>query len=336
MKRKKFGRGLATFLLILLIIALGYLLYTYFYGGSKEDKIERKLIKMTKTFYEEYYYDALVEEKGSKDNAIVYLSKYADKGLKISFGSLKEYFDTEKGNMNYTELMDCNENDTRAIIYPKSPYGKTDYSIKIKLACDVVEQTGDSVKFKKEYEKMNNLIDKVAINVDKDNLIKYSSLEEINKKIDNNDSFVIFFGSPYFNESRYTINAFIEASKEYGIEEIYYVDLMPEGKEENDIRTAYGLNENGEVYKTREGSDEYNKFISSAKELLPNPYEEFINNSVYAGEKTILNAGYIYVKYGVPVSYTDGRPAETQDYSLVTKERFIEIFKEFYSKGKTN
>ncbi len=93
MKRKKVGKAIATLLLIVLIPFMGYLLYTYFYGGTKEDKIEKKLLKMAKTFYEEYYYDALVEQKGSEDNAIVYLSGFVDTGLKISFDNLKVFYD---------------------------------------------------------------------------------------------------------------------------------------------------------------------------------------------------------------------------------------------------
>ena len=40
MKRKKVGKAIATLLLIVLIPFMGYLLYTYFYGGTKEDKID--------------------------------------------------------------------------------------------------------------------------------------------------------------------------------------------------------------------------------------------------------------------------------------------------------
>ena len=335
MKRKKFGKGLAILLLILLIPFMGYLLYTKFYGGTKEDKIEKKLLKMGTMFYEEYYYDALVEQKGSEDNAISYLSQFADKGLKISFDNLKTYFD-KNSLMNYTELMDCDVDKTRAVIYPKAPYGKKDYDIKAELSCDLIKATADSKKFKQEYEELNGDDGKLKVSIDEKNQIIYSSLEEINKKIKNSDSFVIFLGSPYFNESRVSISTFLDVSKDYNIKEIYYVDIIPDGKEENDIRTTYGLNENNEVYKVREGSSEYNTFIAYAKDILPNPNEDFIKGTDYEGEKTILNSAYIYVENGVPISYTDGRPSEVQDYKLVTTERLTEIFKEFYGKKKAN
>ena len=290
---------------------------------------------MGTTFYEEYYYDALVEQKGSQDNAISYLSQFADRGLKISFDNLKTYYD-KNSLMNYTELMDCDVDKTRAVIYPKAPYGKKDYTIKAELSCDLIMATKDSKKFKQEYEELNGDEGKLKVSIDERNQIIYSSLEEINKKIKNSDSFVIFFGSPYFNESRVSISTFFDVSKDYNVKEIYYVDIIPEGKEENDIRTSYGLNENNEVYKVREGSPEYNAFIAYAKDILPNPNEDFIKGTDYEGEKTILNSAYIYVENGVPISYTDGRPLEIQDYNLITTERLIEIFKEFYNKKKAN
>ena len=334
MKRKKFGKGLASFLLIILLVALGYLVYTYFYGGTDEQKLERKLTKMAKSFYEDYYYDLLVEEKGSNDQAIVYLSKFADKGLKISFDSLKLYYD-ENGNMNYSDFKDCNVNKTIVTIYPKAPYTNKDYTTKVKLACDLVEVTDDSKKFKEEYEKLNGTEGLDDVKIDENNMVIYSSLEEVNKMIKENKSFVVVFGSPYYNESRYSISQFIDVTKDTDIENIYFIDIIKDGKVENDIRTQYSLNE-GVVTKTKDGSLDYKTFVLAAQEILPIPYEEFIDVNTYEGEKTILNSAYIYVENGVPIIYSDGLPKDTQDYSLVDKQVIKDIFKDFYNKRKAN
>ena len=39
----------------------------------------------------------------------------------------------------------CNTTSTRAIIYPKSPYGRKDYTIKVELDCGF-ENTSESTK----------------------------------------------------------------------------------------------------------------------------------------------------------------------------------------------
>lgn len=334
MKRKKFGKGLAIFLLLILFIVLGYLLYTYFYGGTEEQKRERKLTKMAKSFYEDYYYGLLEEEKGSNDKVVIYLSNFADTGLKISFDSLKLYYD-ENGNMNYSEFADCDENNTIVKIYPKAPYTNKDYTIKVQLSCDKEESNNDSKKFKEEYEKLNGTESLNEVNLEENNLVNYATLKEINKMIEDKESFVVVFGSPYYNESRFSISQFIEVSKENGIDKIYFIDLIKDGKVENDIRTEYTLND-GVVTKTSEGSEDYSTFIISAQDILPIPYEDFIDVNTYEGSKTILNSAYIFVENGIPTIYTDGLPKDTQDYSLVDSNTIKEIFKDFYNKRKTN
>ena len=135
MKKKRVGRVIAIILLIILLMFLGYLVYNYYFGASKEQKIERILKKMTKTFYEENYYDMLLDEKGSKENVVEYLGKYSKTGLRISYDSLKAYYDMNH-KMNYTDLSNCDEFETKVIIYPKSPYNKTSYTLDYILSCD--------------------------------------------------------------------------------------------------------------------------------------------------------------------------------------------------------
>lgn len=141
MKVKRVGKTIATILLILFVLTLGYLLYYYFFGGSAEQRIERKLNKMVSKFYSDFYYDELVEQRGSASDAIKYLESYKDKGLKVSYSSLKEYYDEFGDNMNYTELSVCNEDNTYVIIYPKSPYGKKDFTIGYKLDCNLKKKS---------------------------------------------------------------------------------------------------------------------------------------------------------------------------------------------------
>ena len=140
MKLKKVGKIIAIILLVVFILFLGYLTYNYFFGRTEEDKRKIQLVKMTKSFYEDYYYGIVKEEQGSEDNLVVFLSGYADTGLKVSLDSLKTYFDNNGGGMNYTEFADCDENKTVVTIYPKSPYSKKDYMLKIDLSCEKVNK----------------------------------------------------------------------------------------------------------------------------------------------------------------------------------------------------
>ena len=330
MKKKKVGKIIAIFFLIILVLSLGYLVYSYLNSGTEEEKIERKLKKMTKSFYEDYYYDLLVESKGSKEDAITYLKAYKDNGLKISYDSLKTYYD-QKAGMNYTELASCDENETKVVVYPKEPYGNKDYTLDYILSCDILKATEEMKKFKKEYEKYNNVDNRAELFIDEYNLIKYSSLEEVNKMIEEKKSFVVFLGNPYYNETRFSVDAFITVSKEYNIDTIYYVDIIKDNKEENDIRTKYEIN-NSVVTKVKDGTKDYIKFVQTCNDILPSPYDDCVSQ----GDKTIFNSAYIYVEEGIPTIYTDGLPTDTKDYEIVEDSVFEEIFREFYNKRKAN
>ena len=134
MINKKIGKIIAIIILIILVIILGYLSYNYFIGLTPTQKLERKLETMTKSFYNDYYYDLIVQNEGSKEGATKYLSKYSKSGLKISLDSLKTYYENN-GGINYTMFADCDENKTIVTIYPKKPYKKYNYKLDIKLSC---------------------------------------------------------------------------------------------------------------------------------------------------------------------------------------------------------
>lgn len=134
MKSKKVGKTIAIVLLVILVIFLGYLSYNYFVGITPTQKIERKLEKLTKSFFEDYYYDLVLNNEGSKKGTAKYLSQFKKTGLRISLDSLKAYYDNN-GGMNYTMFAKCDENKTQVIIYPKKPYTRYSYKLDTELSC---------------------------------------------------------------------------------------------------------------------------------------------------------------------------------------------------------
>ena len=87
----------------------------------------------------------------------------------------------------------------------------------------------DSKKFKNEYESLNGT--KVEgksvrkVNIDKNNPFIYSSAEEVAKKIENKETFAVYFGFKECPWCRSVIESLIEVSSDLGLEEIYYVDV---------------------------------------------------------------------------------------------------------------
>ena len=83
----------------------------------------------------------------------------------------------------------------------------------------------DALKFKEEYESVDN-----SVTISEKNPIVYSSLDEI-KDILNNKTGLIYLGYPECNNCMKIVPILIEASKQAGLKEIYYLNTK-EIKEE--------------------------------------------------------------------------------------------------------
>ena len=77
-------------------------------------------------------------------------------------------------------------------------------------------------KIKKEYEDLNGTYREVKLTNDK--VFVYINEEELNEKINNNETFVVFYASSKDNYSRSVINIISEVAEYYGLKEVYYVN----------------------------------------------------------------------------------------------------------------
>lgn len=104
--------------------------------NNPKAKTTKSVKEMGEAFYTEYYYKELSKGKSNKELSNI-LSKFKDKGIKISINNLSLY----KSGV-YKEKIEsmrkdfkCDGKNTKVIIYPKSPYGKNDYKIETELHC---------------------------------------------------------------------------------------------------------------------------------------------------------------------------------------------------------
>ncbi len=122
-----------------LVIVLGVILFlTRGSRLSQEEKLSDSLTKMGEEFYTEFYYTEISKGK-SESEVSEFLSKFQDIGIKINLDNLSRYNDgkneDEIANFKNEDGKACNATNTRAVIYPKSPYGKKDYTVKVELDC---------------------------------------------------------------------------------------------------------------------------------------------------------------------------------------------------------
>lgn len=126
---------IAIVIIVLAIIAVVSVML--FIKKSNEEELNKSLEEMGKSFYENFYYEQI---GNSSDERSALLSKFTTVGIKVDLDNLSRYDDGKFKDeiskfVNNQTNAKCNTTNTKVTIYPKSPYGKTDYSVKTELDC---------------------------------------------------------------------------------------------------------------------------------------------------------------------------------------------------------
>ena len=190
------------------------------------------------------------------------------------------------------------------------------------------QKNKDAKIFKEDYESINgqtnsNGKEYRTLSIPKNNPIIISSAKEILEKIENEESFYVYFGSKLCPWCRSSIEKALEVANENGIEKVYYVDIWD--NEGNEIlRDKYTLDDNGKSVLVVDGTDEYFKLLDYLKDVLPD-YTYAANKNGGAkldiAEKRIYIPLFVYMAKGKPIRVTSGlSDLQTNSREELTKE----------------
>lgn len=173
------------------------------------------------------------------------------------------------------------------------------------------DEMSDAVKFKNEYESLNDVDTSYggkyrAVNISDDNLFVYSNPTEIINMIENNETFYVYFGSSYCPWCRSVISMASNIAAKKKIDKIYYVDIW-DGNHVEILRDSYKVDENGELVLVSEGTPEYKKLLA----YFDNVLKEYTINTkdgktISVGEKRIYAPNFIYVENGNTIRLETG------------------------------
>ena len=196
------------------------------------------------------------------------------------------------------------------------------------LLTGCVDKTTDAYKFKEEYESINNKDNGHGnkyrkLDIPVANPIVYQTTSDIVKRVENKETFIVYFGFKECPWCRSVITELINVAKDKGIDTIYYVDVK-------DIRDVKEVDENGNINTTKEGDIDYIKLISHFSNVLSD-YSLTKDDVKYdTGEKRIYAPNIIVVSNGVAVKMEEGIPESLTDpYSKLTKKQKKEIYNKF-------
>ena len=182
----------------------------------------------------------------------------------------------------------------------------------------------DAILFKEEYESLNgsstsNQKTHRSITIEEENPFIYQTAEEIVKRIENKETFAVYFGFKSCPWCRSMLPTLINVAKDLNLTKIYYVDV-------SDIRDIKEIQDNKIVTK-KEGSEGYQKLLSLLDEVL----EEYIlkdkEREIDTKEKRIYAPNVVSILQGKPDSLTTGiSKKQTDAYMEITDEMKSEMY----------
>lgn len=176
----------------------------------------------------------------------------------------------------------------------------------------------DAYRFKKEYESLNGKRSESGktyrtLNISKNNRIKYSTAKEIVEKIENNETFIVYFGFAKCPWCRSMVENLLDLADEYDTD-IYYVDVL-------DIRNTIELKD-GRVVTTKKGDKYYLKLLLKLDNVLSDyVLETEYKNELNTGEKRIYAPNVVAVVQGKAEKMVEGVSPDLKDpYGTITNK----------------
>lgn len=130
--------------ILVIVIGVGVFAGLYFVASNlnlfdQETKLEKKLEEIGVDFYTNFYYEQISSNK-TEQEVQEFLEKYIETGINVDIDNLSRFNEEKYPNLldeftNKKDNIACDIRNTKAIIYPKSPYTVEDYKVSAKLDC---------------------------------------------------------------------------------------------------------------------------------------------------------------------------------------------------------
>ena len=194
------------------------------------------------------------------------------------------------------------------------------FFIMISLSGCWFHNDNDANRFKKDYESYNGTLSESGkkirtLSIDKDNPMIYVSEDDIVDMIQNNESFVVYFGFATCPWCRSIITNLIDVSHDIGLDKVYYVDVL-------NIRDVLKVSDDGKVISDKRGTSGYYKLLDLFDSVLSDySLKDKNGNSVDAMEKRIYAPNIVAVVNGKVEGLTTGiSEKQTDGYMKLTSE----------------
>lgn len=191
------------------------------------------------------------------------------------------------------------------------------------------EKISDAIKFKNEYEALNDVVNEatdnkyIKVNIDEENPMVYKTGKEILDVLKNEDA-IIYFGFAACPWCRNAVPVLLDAAKELNVDKIYYVDIL-------DIRDTYKFSGSIEPEQTKKGTDAYYEILKFLDKKLEKFYVKDEAGNMYdTGVKRLYAPTVVGVKGGKIVGFHESTiESQTDPYELLDEKGKSELKNEY-------
>ena len=191
------------------------------------------------------------------------------------------------------------------------------------------EKISDAIKFKNEYEALNDVVNEatdnkyIEVNIDEENPMVYKTGKEILDVLKNEDA-IIYFGFAACPWCRNAVPVLLDAAKELNVDKIYYVDIL-------DIRDTYKFSGSIEPEQTKKGTDAYYEILKFLDKKLEKFYVKDEAGNMYdTGVKRLYAPTVVGVKGGKVVGFHESTiESQTDPYKLLDEKGKSELKNEY-------
>lgn len=176
----------------------------------------------------------------------------------------------------------------------------------------------DAERFQQEYMSQNAKLDEHfhfmrKLEINKENPMVYSSFENVLQRLDNQESFYVYFGFAKCPWCRALVSPMLTAAADCDISQILYIDLSTS-------RDLYILKD-GIPVQFRAGADGYTEVLERFSALLDNyTLSDSHGVEIPVGEKRIYAPTLIRVQDGQPVRIYTGSSKLTDAYAPLSDD----------------
>ena len=191
------------------------------------------------------------------------------------------------------------------------------------------EKISDAIKFKNEYEALNDVVNEatdnkyIEVNIDEENPMVYKTGKEILDVLKNEDA-IIYFGFAACPWCRNAVPVLLDAAKELNVDKIYYVDIL-------DIRDTYKFSGSIEPEQTKKGTDAYYEILKFLDKKLEKFYVKDEAGNMYdTSVKRLYAPTVVGVKGGKIVGFHESTiESQTDPYELLDEKGKSELKNEY-------